>query len=137
MYNAIRYVTQSVASGLSWVTDKFVTQTMREFYWEYLWKGETPEDVCKEFGGGRSRHWMNNAENFAECLLEMERHFRSWQRGIMAAMELALIGYVVVILLCCNCIHRPPRECHQCTHTASATITVEQLREMLATPSHQ
>lgn len=122
---------RSLSSGVSWITDAFVTQTLREFYRECLWRGASPEDVCTALDGGKSRRYVNSAENFADCQLEIERHFRGWQRGIIAALELALIGYMTVVLLCCNCGRR--RECTHDTGGGGTTVTVsvDDLRAML------
>lgn len=135
LFSASRAIPGFLLSALWFIYDILITRPLRAFYFEGpIWHNQPPEEICYEITHVEARHWISSPENIAQCQIEMERRFQSWDRTAMTIMHFALLTFVVVKLMCCCTCGRPEwrdrRHVCGCANDARL-VTRDELRNML------
>jgi hypothetical protein len=131
-----------LADALTWLVwlayETVVTGPLRAFYFEGpIWQSQPPEEICFGMTGVEARHWKSSPENAAQCELEMERRFHSWDKTVMTSMYFAALTVVLLRLLVC-CFGTAPAACRRAPcdceldETNTRRITREELARLLA-----
>lgn len=94
-------VANAVESAVLWSYDILVTRRLRAFYFDTIWGNLPSWQVCAEMTHTNADHWAKTPENIADCQIEMERRFVSWDRAAMTAIWFALLAFVSVKIMCC------------------------------------
>lgn len=113
--------------------DFLITKPLRIFYFEGpVWKSQPSEEICFQMTGVESKFWSNNMR---QCQVEMERHFRSWDRTVLTVMYFSILTFVVIRVLYWLTGSRNIHQCH-CTMPGnlcdSRLVTREELARLFS-----
>ena len=94
-----------ITRGISFISytayDLLVRNHLRSFYFQTMYDGKPPEDICAQKSGMPSAHFTSTPENMAACEEIMEKLFRSWDSAAMFLIHFGLLAFVIIRLILC------------------------------------
>lgn len=123
------------------IYDIMVRKPLRSFYFQAMYEGKNPEDICAQVSGLPAAFFTKTPENMAECDVKMEKLFRSWDCAAMFLVHFSLLTFITVrIILCLTCgrghdggRHHDRCNCGPCNHANSTdrVISVDDLKKLI------
>jgi len=139
-------ITSWMAQNFSYVSyaiyDLMVRTPLRKFYFQTVYDGKNPEDICAGLSGHPASFYTSTPENMAECQGRMDRLFQSWDSMAMFMIHFSLLAFVTIRIILCLTGGRSRHDgchCNPCNHNNNGgtdrVISIDELRRFIESTS--
>lgn len=133
----LRWMYRGLTCAAHAVYQVLVREPLRLFYFQVMYDGKSPEDICAEDSAYPASFYTSSPENMAACQRRLDSLFKSWDVAMLTLVHFSLLAFVTIRLILCMTRCGRSKEskcgCKPCSHDKGTdrVITVDELKKLI------